>query len=762
MQQLSLINKKVALLLLVFSMATIFAFITLEDLLLGNQTHQMSMRNAITKIEEREHFFNDFLDASATTLRALQDSPIFKRFMEYPDNPDYQRELQQLFRIVALTNPQIMRLRYLNAEGMERMRIERMQEANTPFFVAKERLQDRASQDYFISSKKRPLEKVWFSKLELNKDHGKLEVPYRPTLRAVLPLKEQEAFGGVLVINYDMDTFLNRFMSLPLYDGILSDGLGNVLMHYESNKNWGVFRNAPASLKDDFSKNAKSMISDHLVMGDNTVAQHLDVPIENGLILILQLKQQYVSDTNSSKNTLYVMVIIIVMVLAGIISMLLSSTIGKLYREINKKLEQNNRALERSNLKFFTLFQESLDPIVLIDVKTRKFVEFNQKALEVYGYTQEEFSRLSIMDLEVHNNTVNTLEDQSVAIQKGWGRFITKHRTKSGELRDIKVNLVSVMFDEEHYFFVSLHDITHEKQQQRLIENQKEELETIFNVSKDGIAILDLESRFLDCNGAYLEMIGYTREELLRKTCIGLTVEDDYERTFKAFDVIKKEGFIKSFNKTCIAKNGKELFVSMSAALMPDKKRIVITTKDLSEMKRYEEQLETIAHYDALTGLPNRILKADRLQQAMIHVQRYGGSLAVGYLDLDGFKEVNDTYGHDMGDKVLIELSQRMKRILREGDTLSRLGGDEFVIIIGALEEHESAIMIFKRLLQAASDPIEIENKKLSVSASIGVIFYSQESESLDGDQLIRMADQAMYTAKQTGKNRYHVFSAQD
>lgn len=176
-----------------------------------------------------------------------------------------------------------------------------------------------------------------------------------------------------------------------------------------------------------------------------------------------------------------------------------------------------------------------------------------------------------------------------------------------------------------------------------------------------------------------------------------------------------------------------------------------------TELMEHSQRLEYIAHYDALTGLPNRILESDRLQQGIIQTQRHGSHLAVFYLDLDGFKHVNDSYGHAVGDQLLIHLSVRMKQALREGDTLCRLGGDEFVAILTNLNNASDAMPIIHRLLDAASQPIRLGSLSIQVSASIGVTFYPQTNE-VNGDQLVRQADQAMYIAKQSGKNRYHIF----
>jgi diguanylate cyclase (GGDEF)-like protein/PAS domain S-box-containing protein len=301
------------------------------------------------------------------------------------------------------------------------------------------------------------------------------------------------------------------------------------------------------------------------------------------------------------------------------------------------------------------------------------------------------------------------------------------------------------------------YDITEEKNLQQKLEQQKEEFETIFNISKDGIAILDLESNFLDFNESYLEMTGFTREKLLATSCIALSIPEDSERAKEAMKGVIEHGYVKGFEKTCIVNNKKHVTINMTLTLLPDKQRILISTKDITANKEYERELEYGAHYDALTGLPNRVLKSDRLRQAMIQSQRRETKVAVLYLDLDGFKEVNDHYGHPVGDQLLIALSERMKQVLRDGDTLSRLGGDEFVAIIVDMNDTAGAIPIIHRLLEAASKPINVGDLIIQVSASIGVTFYPQY-DNVDGDQLIRQADQAMYEAKQSGKNRYHIF----
>lgn len=179
---------------------------------------------------------------------------------------------------------------------------------------------------------------------------------------------------------------------------------------------------------------------------------------------------------------------------------------------------------------------------------------------------------------------------------------------------------------------------------------------------------------------------------------------------------------------------------------------------DVTERKEHEQQLEHIAHYDALTGVPNRVLLADRLAQALARTKRDHGLMAVCYIDLDGFKPINDAHGHATGDKVLVEITRRIKESIREDDTVARLGGDEFVVLLLGLQVPEECVGSLQRLLDSINQPIAVGGGMVTLSASIGVSLYPEDNQ--DSDTLLRHADQAMYVAKQSGKNRYHLFDA--
>lgn len=287
---------------------------------------------------------------------------------------------------------------------------------------------------------------------------------------------------------------------------------------------------------------------------------------------------------------------------------------------------------------------------------------------------------------------------------------------------------------------------------------------SVFEHANEGILITDPQGAILDVNVAFTRITGFMREEVLGQDPRILASGRHGPGFFAGmWETLRQDGCWSGevWNRR---KNG-ELYaelLTVSGVLdgRGQVQRYVGLFTDITPLKEHQQRLEHIAHYDALTGLPNRSLLADRLQQAMVQSSRRGLHIAVAYIDLDGFKAINDRHGHDMGDRLLIALSGRMQQALRECDTLARLGGDEFVAVLLDLADVSACPPLLTRLLEAAALPVEEDGHCLQVSASLGVSFYPQ-GEEVDADQLLRQADQAMYQAKLLGKNRYHLFDTE-
>lgn len=283
---------------------------------------------------------------------------------------------------------------------------------------------------------------------------------------------------------------------------------------------------------------------------------------------------------------------------------------------------------------------------------------------------------------------------------------------------------------------------------------------SVFQNSHEGILITEPDGNIIDVNEAFCRITGYTPEEAIGCNPRMLKSSRQDETFYRAmWQALAERGFWSGeiWNQR---KDGhiypQLLTINAVRNAAGEAVHYVAVFTDITVIKLHEKELEHIAHYDALTGVPNRVLLADRMRQAISQARRDRKLMAVGYLDLDEFKPINDRYGHAAGDRLLVEITRRLKSLLRSSDTIARLGGDEFVFLLLGINGAEQSIATLKRILEVIAQPVDLGGQSVTVSASIGVTLYPLDDE--DPDTLLRHADQAMYQAKQAGRNRYHVY----
>ncbi|MFZ6766536.1 PAS domain S-box protein [Undibacterium sp. Di26W] len=336
-------------------------------------------------------------------------------------------------------------------------------------------------------------------------------------------------------------------------------------------------------------------------------------------------------------------------------------------------------------------------------------------------------------------------------------------RTKTGEWRWILTRgaIVSRAADGTPLIMSGTHtDITDKK----IMELTQREAATVFSNSYEGIMVVNPEGCITKINPAFTRITGYTEKDICGKST-NLLSSGRHNSSFYAemWSAVNNNDFWRGeiWNKR---KNGEIYPELLSISSVRDARGeiqyyIGIFT-DISELKTHEAELERIANYDTLTGAPNRRLLADRLDQAVNRAKRTGKTVAICYLDLDGFKSINDHYGHAAGDRLLISVTENLKHVLRADDTLARLGGDEFALLLSDISSAEESVTILDRILTSVSQPIKLNEVVVSISASIGVSLYPDDN--VDADTLLRHADHAMYLAKEAGKNRYHLFDPEN
>jgi diguanylate cyclase (GGDEF)-like protein/PAS domain S-box-containing protein len=396
-------------------------------------------------------------------------------------------------------------------------------------------------------------------------------------------------------------------------------------------------------------------------------------------------------------------------------------------------------------------------------------IRSNQHLQEDCGCPAERLVGLPVLELVIPEDRGTDAVGIHQAFETGEGQGEGRVQRPDGRLVPYSFYSRRCVLGGETRVLGVAHDVSERKRMEDALRANEQLLKLAIEGSGDAVWDWDVTNRKVTHNSRWNTLLGYDIDEgdAAIGTWQALTHPDDLGIHYANRDAL----FDGSTQSTAIetrmrCKDGSwKWFLTRGMVVSRDKSgrpaRIVGTNADITSFKEHQRQLEHIAHYDALTGMPNRLLLGARLQQAMQDSQRRGTSIAVAYLDLDGFKAVNDQNGHDAGDTLLVQLAQRIKSALRDCDTLARIGGDEFVAVVADLERPEACEVLLERLLVAAAAPVWVAGRELKVSASVGVSFYPRDGD--EADLLLRQADQAMYQAKQSGRNRFHLFdSAQD
>lgn len=302
----------------------------------------------------------------------------------------------------------------------------------------------------------------------------------------------------------------------------------------------------------------------------------------------------------------------------------------------------------------------------------------------------------------------------------------------------------------------TLQDVT----EMRQVENNLRMLKEAVDCLPIGITLSNTDGKIIYSNPAEADIHGYSPEELVGKEANMFAPEAQRRKLtpeqLNSMGLLRRE----SIN---IRKSGETFPAQLtSLAVRSSDGRclgVVTTCEDITNRKEIEKRIHRLAYFDPLTGLPNRGMFLDRLQQALAFAHREERSVCLVFLDLDNFKDVNDTYGHDFGDKLLKQVAERLNGTMRESDTLARLGGDEFVVILTSITSHESTANAVQRIMSVFTQPFLIDDKKIFCSVSIGIAVYPDDG--MDTESLLKCADTAMYHAKEEGKSQYRFFSAE-
>lgn len=302
-----------------------------------------------------------------------------------------------------------------------------------------------------------------------------------------------------------------------------------------------------------------------------------------------------------------------------------------------------------------------------------------------------------------------------------------------------------------------IQDVTDLKQSEKVLKNAA----TVFEATQDGIMILDADANVVNCNHSFTTMTGYELGEVQGSVKSFVDVYSMRAANQAALIEALESGgnWRGEANITCKGGCVIPVLIAVNAVKVEDSEeyQFVLVITDLTAIRAMERQLEFLAHHDPLTNLPNRLLVKERLQQAIYRAHRHGEQFAVLYVDVDRFKWINDSLGHEVGDKYLQHFTNRLVNSLRETDTVGRLGGDEFFVVLDPATSEGSVATVVEKLINKLCNPITIKRRRLDVSCSIGISLYPHDGK--DVETLIRTADAAMFAAKDKGRSRYEFYT---
>ncbi|MDI6716990.1 MAG: diguanylate cyclase, partial [Actinomycetota bacterium] len=403
------------------------------------------------------------------------------------------------------------------------------------------------------------------------------------------------------------------------------------------------------------------------------------------------------------------------------------------------------------------------DEIYFFDSKTLRVIWANKKANRCLGHSPEDTACFTLFDLG-YDFLKEDFEAQVKPLRNGAQellKFEDIQMQSDGTMYPAEIQLRLYQNADSSFFVLIVHDITDRKTAEWLLLESEERYSRLLSLSSDAIVIYD-EEKLMYVNEAGVRLIGAENiKSIIGKSMLDFIHPDYHENARKRTRLLLQGKTVGWVEEKLVRLDGKTVDVELLATLIVYQGKSVIQTiiRDITERKRAEDMLNYMAYYDFLTELPNRALFNDRLNLALAHAHRNREGLAILYLDLDNFKTINDTLGHDLGDQLLQNVTRRLICCVREGDTVSRFGGDEFVILLPEVNNAEGAIKVAKKVIDALKPPFNLNGQEVHITTSIGVSLHPHDGD--DAQTLLKNAEIALYRAKDQGRDNYQLYTSE-
>jgi diguanylate cyclase (GGDEF)-like protein/PAS domain S-box-containing protein len=446
-----------------------------------------------------------------------------------------------------------------------------------------------------------------------------------------------------------------------------------------------------------------------------------------------------------------------------------SDELGQIARTVNllaqARVDQEllassqQQLLNQSQARYRTLFESSQDFIAFFDLKGQ-LIEGNPAFLRMLGYSGEEAQQLSYFSISLEDEAVAETDPLQHALTRlGHTGLIEKHfRGKDGRITPVSMR--AILLRDASGAPEQICGIGRDITAMREAQAQLHLAAKVFEVSHEGIAILDPSGRIVSANPSFSRIGGFSLQQSIGKRPSEV-MGGDYDPTLLQ-EILRRAHLDGLWQDEFQGRrpDGQPYPLSVSMAAVVERgqpSHYIMTFSDISERKASQAHIRHLAEHDFLTNLPNRVLLLDRLNQALEMASRHQSQFALLYIDLDHFKQINDSLGHHCGDLLLQAVALRLSSCLRSSDTVSRQGGDEFVLLLPEIDSADSVAQVCRMLMDTLTASYQLEQHELQITASIGISLYPLDGTDLNS--LMKHADTAMYHAKQHGRNSYQFFT---
>ncbi|UTW05015.1 EAL domain-containing protein [Amphritea atlantica] len=595
------------------------------------------------------------------------------------------------------------------------------------------------------------------------------------TIRRLLVCDSDGKIAGLLTRQHLIDSLQTHFIQM------MRDALDNLNQQLHSSRNktihyQGFFENTPLAYQSlDTNGNILEVNASWRKMMGYDNNEIIGTPFSN-LLAKGQDEQYSQGFTEFKKKGMITEAHYRVLTKSG--EMIETQIDGQFLRDPSGRLSQTHCLLTNltekhridSQLRLFRqLIDRSKDALFVIDVETSRIIDTNQASCDYLGYSRKQLLQMHVTDFsdQADNQEQWHTRVSEVLSENNGGVFEAIHRTANGQRIPVEISTTLQIANNRQILLSTVRDITDRKKAEQKSREESDFLQAVLDCIGDPVIVINSDYQVIKSNNAASDYYFNCQSQPDKPCYRSVNNSCDPCQACPLKSAMENMQPTTRLHEQILNTGEKRIYELMTSPLYNADGQVtglVESSRDITEhiktrerLQDKEKSLDFLAHHDPLTKLPNRLLFSDRLKQALRRARRMKTGLGLLFIDLDEFKEINDSFGHNLGDQLLKKVAIRLQEHIRENDTLARFGGDEFTIIVEDLLHPEDAAVIAQNLLNAFNDPIQLEEHYLHITLSIGISLYPEDADQPEA--LIRNVDSAMYLAKASGKNRYDFYT---